>query len=174
MMFVVWIRYRLLLAISVYSWLTAPLIAFDALLQPFFPLYIPNVCFDGNLELILAFVIPVIDLQVTRGCVSFIGSIWIFLYFYGTCRSFSVSAVGMSRFAFFIVVGILVTPFKLLIEIIAVVWGIITPKHTFFVVKKDLIKLVWWTYIFLCWWLIGITHLVLSFNFCCVLNQLKC
>jgi len=115
------IRYRILLAISVYSWLMAPLMAVNALLQPMFPLVLP---------------------RVVNSCVSFIGSVWIYLYFYGTVRSFSVSMVGIVRFIMFILMGILVTPFKLLIEIVAVVWGISTPKHTFFVVKKDIVKIV--------------------------------
>jgi hypothetical protein len=34
--------------------------------------------------------------------------------------------------------GVFVTPFKVVVENIAVIWGLLTPKHKFFVVKKDL------------------------------------
>lgn len=76
-------------------------------------------------------------------CVSFIGGVWMFLYIYGTFRSFSIARVGILKFILLLLTGVVVTPFKVLIENIAVVWGLFTPKHTFFVVKKDVIQYVW-------------------------------
>ena len=66
-----------------------------------------------------------------------------FLYIYGTFRSFSIARVGVFKFTLLLLTGVIVTPFKVLIENIAVVWGLLTPKHKFFVVRKDTIHYVW-------------------------------
>lgn len=73
-------------------------------------------------------------------CVSFIGGVWMFLYIYGTCRSFSITRVGVFNFLMLLLTGLFVTPFKVFVETIAVIWGLCTPKHTFFVVKKDILQ----------------------------------
>ena len=60
-----------------------------------------------------------------------------FLYIYGTCRSFSIARLGVFKFLLLLMAGVFVTPFKVIIENVAVIWGLSTPKHNFFVVKKD-------------------------------------
>ena len=69
--------------------------------------------------------------------VSFIGGVWMYLYLYGTCRSYSIKRVPLIKLVAYLLMGTLITPFKLAVEICAVVWGLATPKHTFFVVQKD-------------------------------------
>lgn len=60
-----------------------------------------------------------------------------FMYIYGTWRSFSIRRFGLIKFLAFLLTGVLVTPFKVIVEIAAVIWGVLTPKHKFYVVKKD-------------------------------------
>lgn len=110
-------RYRFLLGTSVYAWITMPLTTANLFLKPIFPIPVPQV----------------VDISV-----SFIGGIWMFLYIYGTCRSFSIARVGVFKFLLLLMTGVIVTPFKVVVENIAVVWGLFTPKHKFFVVKKDI------------------------------------
>ena len=76
-------------------------------------------------------------------CASFNGSLWIYLYIYGTFRSFSVRKLGLSRVLFYVWIGKLAIPIKLVLETAAVVWGITAPKHKFFVVKKDSTQNIW-------------------------------
>jgi len=109
-------RYRILIFVTVYSWATAPLLLFSYAMQPFFPVVLP---------------------KVVNYCASFNGSLWIYLYIYGTFRSFSVRKLGLSRVLFYVWIGKLAIPIKLVLETAAVVWGITAPKHKFFVVKKD-------------------------------------
>ena len=61
-----------------------------------------------------------------------------YLYVYGTIRSFSVHRYGVIRCVLFLLAGVSVTPFKIIVESIAVIWGLVTPKHNFYVVTKDL------------------------------------
>ena len=61
-----------------------------------------------------------------------------FLYIYGTCRSFNVARLGVFKFLLLLMAGVFVTPFKVFVENVAVLWGLFTPKHKFFVVRKDL------------------------------------
>jgi len=79
-------------------------------------------------------------LQFVELVVSFIGGVWMYMYIYGTCRSFSIHRFGLIKFLGFLLTGVVVTPFKVAIEIIAVVWGLLTPKHKFYVVRKDLMQ----------------------------------
>jgi beta-1,4-mannosyltransferase len=60
------------------------------------------------------------------------------MYIYGVFRSFSIRRVGIFKFLLLLLSCIFVTPFRIVVENIAVVWGIVTPKHKFFVVKKAL------------------------------------
>ncbi|XP_046451309.1 beta-1,4-mannosyltransferase egh-like [Daphnia pulex] len=110
-------RYRFLLGVSVYSWITMPLTTANLFLKPVCPIAIPHI----------------VDISV-----SFIGGVWMFLYIYGTCRSFSIARLGIFKFLLLLMAGVFVTPFKVVVENIAVLWGLLTPKHKFFVVKKDL------------------------------------
>ena len=60
-----------------------------------------------------------------------------YLYIYGTCRSFCIARVGIFKFILLLLTGVIVTPFKVFAESVAVIWGLLTPKHRFFVIKKD-------------------------------------
>ena len=84
-----------------------------------------------------------IDLQVVNFCLTFLGSVWIYLYVYGTFRSFSIRKFGLKKVVMYLFMGLMLIPLKILIEMAAVFWGIMTPKHKFFVVKKDVTQAVW-------------------------------
>ena len=70
--------------------------------------------------------------------VCFIGATFTYMYIYGVFRSFSIRRVGIFKFLLLILSCIFVTPFRIVVENIAVVWGIVAEKHKFFVVKKAL------------------------------------
>jgi len=63
-----------------------------------------------------------------------------YLYIFGTFRSFDVRKVGYIKVLFYVLIGTIATPFKIAIEILAVLWGITSPKHKFFIVQKDLVQ----------------------------------
>jgi len=111
------LSYRLPITISIYSWATSPLTAMNVFLQPLFPLDTP---------------------RIVNYCNCFVAGVWIYMYVYGTLRSFNVRRVGAFKVLMYVLMGIVITPVKILIEILAVMWGLVTPKHKFFVVKKGL------------------------------------
>ena len=83
-----------------------------------------------------------IDLQGVNFVQAFQGSVWIYLYIYGTFRSFSIRKFGLKKVAMYVLMGFVLIPVKMMIEITAVFWGVMTPKHKFFVVKKDVTQMV--------------------------------
>merc|ERR1712071_334489 len=109
-------RYRILITMSVYSWVLAPFIVFGNIFQIFFPTDLP---------------------QVVQYSTAFISNVWMYQSIYGTFRSFDIKKVGLFKILFYLVIGILVSPIRIVVEILAVFWGITAPKHKFFIVKKD-------------------------------------
>jgi hypothetical protein len=117
-----------------------PLTTANLFLKPVCPIAVPHVSISvtskthNKVDIQCNFSL----LQIVDISVSFIGGVWMFLYIYGTCRSFSIARLGIFKFLLLLMAGVFVTPFKVVVENIAVIWGLLTPKHKFFVVKKDL------------------------------------
>ena len=84
------IRYRLLLTISVYSWLAAPLIAFNAVLQNIFPLALPQVNSYFNIKFLSNF--SYFFLSITRRLIFACPSLVAFGFIY-TCMELAVVLV---------------------------------------------------------------------------------
>lgn len=61
---------------------------------------------------------------------------------YGTFRSYTYSAnhVGIGKLLLLSILGFAVQPFKYILEIIAILWGLMTPKNDFVVVDKNVQK----------------------------------
>ncbi|GJQ82368.1 hypothetical protein Trydic_g436 [Trypoxylus dichotomus] len=110
-------RKKLLLAISCYSWVTLPLSTSNIILAALCP--IP--CY------------PVIDFLC-----AFIGAVNIYMYIFGVVKSFTVYRFGLFRFLLCIGGALLTIPLNIIIENVAVIWGIIGKKHKFYVVNKNI------------------------------------
>ena len=110
-------RARACLALALYSWLTLPLSTSNVYLSALYP-------------------IPVG--QTFDFLVCFVGAINLYLYFIGAVKSFSVTRLGYFKF-FCCVIGALCTiPFVVVIENIAVIWGLFGDKKKFYIVNKSL------------------------------------
>ena len=59
--------------------------------------------------------------------------------FYGTIRSFVSNKGKISKIVFMICCGIVVQPVKVILEIVAILWGLFTPKNEFVVVDKNIL-----------------------------------
>lgn len=109
--------HKLLLAISCYSWVTMPLSTSNVVLAALCPIPCP----------------PLMDFVC-----AFIGAVNIYMYVFGVVKSFSLYRFGMLRF-FMCICGALSTiPFNILIENMAVIWGLFGHKHRFYVVNKEI------------------------------------
>ncbi|CAH1110884.1 unnamed protein product [Psylliodes chrysocephalus] len=110
------VKNKLLLACSCYSWLTLPLSVSNLILASKFPIPCP----------------PFIDFMC-----AFIGAVNIYMFVFGVIKSFTVYRFGLPRFLLCVIGAVFVIPFNLIIENIAVVWGILGKKHKFYVVNKN-------------------------------------
>ncbi|KAK6626347.1 hypothetical protein RUM43_006658 [Polyplax serrata] len=109
-------RNKILLAVSCYSWVTMPLSTSNVVLAALCPIPCP----------------PTMDFLC-----AFIGAINIYMYIFGVFKSFSLMRCGLFKFCLCIAGALCTIPFNILIENVAVVWGLFGNKHKFYVVKKD-------------------------------------
>lgn len=59
------------------------------------------------------------------------------MFVFGVIKSFTVYRFGLGRFLLCLCGAVLVIPFNLVIENVAVIWGIFGKKHKFYVVNKN-------------------------------------
>lgn len=111
------LRNKILLAISCYSWVTLPLSTSNVILAALCPIPCPAV-----IDFICAF----------------IGAVNIYMYIFGVVKSFSLYRFGMLRFALCICGALSTIPFNIIIENVAVIWGLFGKKHKFYVVNKNI------------------------------------
>ncbi|XP_063233132.1 beta-1,4-mannosyltransferase egh [Bacillus rossius redtenbacheri] len=111
------VRHKLLLTISCYSWVTLPLSTSNVVLAGLCPIPCP----------------PLMDFVC-----AFIGAVNIYMYVFGVVKSFSLYRVGLVRFVLCICGALATIPFNVLIENVAVIWGLFGHKYKFYVVNKDL------------------------------------
>lgn len=109
-------RKKILLTISLYSWVTLPLSTSNI----FLAYYAPIPC------------TPAMDVLC-----AFIGAMNIYMYIFGVIKSFSLHRMGPIKLVCFIVGALATIPFNIVIENIAVIWGLFGNKYHFYVVNKD-------------------------------------
>ncbi|XP_077295047.1 beta-1,4-mannosyltransferase egh [Arctopsyche grandis] len=111
------LRYKILLAISCYSWVTLPF---------------------STSNVVLAVICPIPCPQVFDLVCAFIGAVNMYMYIFGVLKSFSFYRFGRIRFLLCICGALSTIPFNILIENVAVIWGVIGKKHKFYIVNKDI------------------------------------
>ncbi|RVE45088.1 hypothetical protein evm_010276 [Chilo suppressalis] len=107
---------KVFLAISCYSWVTLPLLTSNIFLAAICP--IP--C-GSMLDLICGFM----------------GAVNIYMYIFGVVKSFPMHRFGPLKFCLFIAGALATIPFNVVIENIAVIWGVLGKKHKFYIVNKE-------------------------------------
>ncbi|XP_037938798.1 beta-1,4-mannosyltransferase egh [Teleopsis dalmanni] len=110
------IKYKLLLGISVYSWVTMPLSTSNIIFAGLYPIPCPNL--------------------VDFVC-AFIAAVNIYMYVFGVIKSFSLYRFGLVKFLACVLGAVCTIPVNIVIENIAVIWGLVGKKHKFYVVQKD-------------------------------------
>lgn len=115
------VRNKLLLAISVYSWVTMPLSTSNMIFAGLYPIPCPNV--------------------VDFLC-AFIAGFNIYMYVFGVIKSFSLYRFGVVKFLACVLGALCTIPINVVIENVAVIWGLVGKKHKFYVVQKDVRALV--------------------------------
>lgn len=114
-------QHKILLAISVYSWVTMPLSTSNIIFASLYPIPCPY---------LIDFIF------------GFIAGVNIYMYVFGVLKSFSLYRYGFMRFALCAIGAVCIIPVNLVIENVAVIWGLVGKKHKFYVVQKDVRSLV--------------------------------
>ncbi|XP_063636295.1 beta-1,4-mannosyltransferase egh [Cydia splendana] len=107
---------KIFLAISCYSWVTLPLSTSNVFLAALCPIHGPQF-----LDLICGF----------------IGAVNIYMYIFGVIKSFPLNRYGPIRCIMFVVGALATIPLNIIIENIAVIWGVLGKKHKFYIVNKE-------------------------------------
>jgi egghead protein (zeste-white 4 protein) len=110
-------KYKIFLALSVYSWVTMPLSTSNIVLAIFMPIPCPFF----------------LDLAC-----AFLGGISVYMYIFGVLKSFSLYRFGVLKSIICIIGALGTIPVNLVIENIAVIWGVLSNKHRFYVVQKEI------------------------------------
>uniref|UniRef100_A0A182QLH8 Glycosyltransferase 2-like domain-containing protein n=1 Tax=Anopheles farauti TaxID=69004 RepID=A0A182QLH8_9DIPT len=115
------IRNKILLAISLCSWITMPLSTSNMVLAALYPIPCPNA-----IDFVCAF----------------IAGFNIYMYVFGVIKSFSLYRFGLVKFLACVLGALCTIPINVVIENVAVIWGLIGKKNKFYVVQKDVRALV--------------------------------
>lgn len=110
------LKKKLLLGISCYSWITMPL---------------------STSNIILAWLCPISCSPLIDFLCAFIGAVNIYMYVFGVVKSFSLYRFGIIHFLLCLCGALSTIPFNLIIENVAVIWGLFGKKHKFYVVNKE-------------------------------------
>lgn len=108
---------KIWLAVSCYSWVTLPFSTSNVFLPAICPIPCPQF-----LDIICAFT----------------GAVNIYMYVFGVVKSFSLYRFGAWKFVLFIIGALATIPVNIVIENIAVVWGVLGKKHKFYIVNKEI------------------------------------
>ncbi|KAH9400666.1 Beta-1,4-mannosyltransferase [Tyrophagus putrescentiae] len=108
---------KFLLSLSLYAWLTMPLTIFNLVFASVYPLPPSYWCNFWS---------------------TFIAAASFYMYIFGVFKSFTVRQIGLKRYAFLIAGALFTIPFNVIIEITAVIWGIFSKKHKFYIVQKQI------------------------------------
>ncbi|XP_050442535.1 beta-1,4-mannosyltransferase egh [Adelges cooleyi] len=112
---------KIWLALSCYSWVTLPLSTSNLILARYFPIPCPAI-----MDFVCAF----------------IAGVNIYMYIFGVVKSFSLYRFGVIKFTLCIIGALCTIPFNVIIENVAVIWGLFGNKYKFYVVHKEIKPLV--------------------------------
>jgi len=110
------LKNKFLLGAVCYSWVTMPLSLSNLVLAKLCPIPCP----------------PLMDFLC-----AFIGAVSIYMYIFGVMKSFSLYRFGMLKFSLCILGALSTIPVNVIIENVAVIWGLFGKKHKFYIVNKD-------------------------------------
>ena len=111
------IRTKFFLAMSHYAWLTLPITSLSYVLSMIFPLPTP------------VWLTPI---------GSFCSAVTLYMYIFGLLKSLDLRSRPLSISFIYLVGQVFTLSLNMVIENIAVIWSLITPKHNFYIVQKDL------------------------------------
>lgn len=110
------IRIKFFLAMSHYAWLTLPI---------------------TSISYIVAMTLGLPTLPWLTPVGSFCFAVTLYMYIFGLIKSFDLKNRPIYMLFVYLVGQVITLPLNIINENIAVIWGLATPKHTFYIVQKD-------------------------------------
>ncbi|CAL8081479.1 unnamed protein product [Orchesella dallaii] len=108
---------KIFLAISLYSWMALPL----------------NTC-----NVLLTSIAPIPCYPIVNFTCGLIGGTNLYMLMFGVIKSFAFHRLGAKKMIMCVAGAIFTVPFNILVENIAIIWGLFGKKHQFYVVNKEL------------------------------------
>lgn len=107
---------KLILATSFYAWITLPI---------------------TTLGYVLAMIYPMPSSIIISSIGSFCFAVSLYMYIFGVVKSFELKDTGICMLFVYLVGAIFTLTLNIVIENVAVIWGLIGPKHNFYIVEKE-------------------------------------
>lgn len=110
------LRVKIILAMSHYAWLVLPI---------------------TTLSFITAFVFPTPNSLIISSVGSFCFAVAFYMYIFGILKSFDLKRTGRTMLFVYLIMQVFMLFISIVIENVAVIWGLIGSKHNFYIVQKD-------------------------------------
>lgn len=110
------LKYKFFLSMSLYAWVTLPLVGLSYIVAIIFP--VPSPIWLSSIS-------------------TFCFAVSIYMYIFGVLKSFDIKNSGKSMVLVYLIAAVVTIPLNIIIEDIATVWGLIGSKHNFYIVEKD-------------------------------------
>lgn len=111
------IKNKLLLAASLYSWVTLPMTTLGYILTLIYPT--PSPLWINSIG-------------------AFCFGVSFYMYMFGVIKSFDLKRTAFPMLLIYIIGAIFTLTLNIIIENVAVIWGLIGPKHNFYIVDKNI------------------------------------
>lgn len=108
---------KFFLAMSLYAWSTLPISTLSFVITTVYP--ISTSIWIGSLG-------------------SFCFAVSIYMYIFGVLKTFDLKDTNIAMLFIYLLGAVITLSLNIIIENVAVIWGLIGPKHQFYIVKKDL------------------------------------
>lgn len=110
------IKTKFFLAMSHYAWLTLPITSLSYVITLIFPLPTP---------------------YWLQPLGSFCFAVTLYMYIFGVVKSFDLKKGPIGMLFVYMIGSVLTLTLNMIVENVAVIWGIFSPKYNFYIVKKD-------------------------------------
>jgi egghead protein (zeste-white 4 protein) len=110
------IKYKFFLTMAAYSWCLGPIALTNVFFTVSYPMRNPYI----------------VDLTC-----AFLGGSGMYMYIFGVLKSFSLYRFSYVKAVVCVLGALCTAPFNVIIENTAVAWGVLTNKHKFYVVQKE-------------------------------------
>lgn len=109
---------KFFLAMSLYSWSTLPITTINFIMAHFLP--------------------PITSSMWMDIIGSFCFAVSVYMYIFGVLKTFELKQTNVAMLSVYLIGSMITLSLNIVAENIAVIWGVFSPKHQFYIVEKDI------------------------------------